>query len=374
MMTRTDIPPIGPVATPEPLPDSLPDQSPGAFLRQELAARGLTQGELAVRTNLSAKHVNQVIQSVVPLSTDMALRVERATGLSSSLLISLQARWDAHERRQEARADLGAHRGWFETFPRDVLVREQIINNSEPIEDQIDDLLKFFGVADPHAYEELLADSLLSFRRAQHLNVDEAATALWLRLGERVAESLIQESAVPAFSKKAFQELLDQLPPLTKLRPPRSFEQLRDLCLEVGVIVLLLREVNGSRANAVTRWVANRPVLILTDRGKFEDTVWFNFFHEAGHVLLHPKRKSAVNLGKTGDDADGHESEANEFATDYLLRHKDPHVLAAIKTAAGAKELAQQLDVDEGIVAGQTAYRYNRFPHMQGTRRGYQIP
>lgn len=372
-MKNINIPPLGPVTTPEPLPESLPNLTPGDLIRKELVALGLNQGELAIRTNLSAKHINQVIKNVVPISTDTALRVERATGISATLLTALQARWDAREGRREALASLAEYKEWFDAFPHEVLVNEHVISKNDPIEDQISSLLHFFGVVDPSAYDQLLADSLVSFRRAQHLQVDQNATALWMRLGEREAETKIRVGEIPSFSKKAFQDLLEELPSLTKERPPKSFERLTELCRGVGVIVILLAEVRGARANAVTRWVANRPVVILTDRGKFEDTVWFNFFHEAGHILLHPKRKSAVNLDGEGDDVDGYESEANKFATSYLLRHTDEGALAHVTTVARAQDLAKKLDVDPGIVAGQAAYRYQRYPKLRGARHSYQI-
>lgn len=373
MDSSTAIPTFGSPTRPEPLPESVTNITPGDLLRHELAALGLNQGELATRTSLSSKHINQVIKNVVPISTDTALRIERATGLSATLLTALQARRDAQEGREAAWRHLVTYGDWFRGFPHDELVIRQVVDDSDPIEQQIDDLLRFFGVADPTAYEEQFADSLVSFRRAQHLTVSPKATSLWLRLGERAAEETLRTEDVPAFSRKAFQALVDTLPSLTKERPPRSFERLAELCQEVGVLVVFLAGVDGSRVNAVTRWVANRPVMIITDRGKFEDTIWFNFFHEAAHVLLHPKRRSAVNLGSDGDDDSGLESEANEFATVKLLRGAPAAVLSGITTVAQAKQLADQLDIDPGIVAGLAAFAHQRFPALQRGRRKYSF-
>lgn len=373
MDTTTAIPPFGRPTRSEPLPESITNITPGDFLRQELAALGLNQGELATRTNLSPKHINQVIKNVVPISTDTALRVERATGLSATLLTALQARRDAQQGREAARRHLVTYIDWFNAFPHDELVNRRVLSDSDPVEQQIDDLLHFFGVADPTAYEEQFADSLVSFRRAQHLTVSPKATSLWLRLGERSAEETLRTEDVPAFSRKAFQALVDTLPSLTTERSPRNFERLAELCQEVGVIVVFLAGVNGSRVNAVTRWVANRPVVIITDRGKYEDTIWFNFFHEAAHILLHPKRRSAVNLGPEGDDESGLESEANEFATMKLLRGAPEAVLSGVTTVAQAKQLAEQLDIDPGIVAGLAAFAHKRFAALQRGRRKYQF-
>jgi HTH-type transcriptional regulator/antitoxin HigA len=373
MATNTQIPPFGPPTRPERLPESVTNMTPGDFLRQELAALGLNQGELATKTNLSPKHINQVIKNVVPISTDTALRIERATGLSATLLTTLQARKDAEDGRESARRHLVTYADWFHGFPHYELTQRNVIRDSDALEQQIDDLLHFFGVADPEAFDEQFADSLVSFRRAQHLTVSPEATALWLRLGERAAEEMLRTEPVPPYSRKAFQNLLEKLPALTKERPPASFDRLAAMCREAGVLVVFLNGLDRTRVNAVTRWVSNRPVLILTDRGKFEDTIWFNFFHEAGHVLLHPKRRSAINLGPDGDDENGSESEANDFATDKLLRGAPKALLRGVTSVASAKEVAAELDIDHGIVAGLAAFAHNRYSTLQKGRRKYSF-
>ena len=53
---------------------------PGETLRELLEERGMSQRELARRTGLSLKHVNKLLHGLVPLSADVALRLERVTG------------------------------------------------------------------------------------------------------------------------------------------------------------------------------------------------------------------------------------------------------------------------------------------------------
>lgn len=112
--------------------------------------------------------------------------------------------------------------------------------------------------------------------------------------------------ATVAFDREAFVRLVFQLPSLTKLPIGTAFAELARKCAEVGVAVVYEPDVTGARAYAATRWVGTgRPVVILSGRGKYEDGLWFHFFHECGHVLLHPKRRSFVHLDEGGDDGDG---------------------------------------------------------------------
>ena len=56
------------------------DVAPGETLRDTLTALEMTQVELATRTGLSLKHVNQIIQGVAPVTPDTALLLEKTTG------------------------------------------------------------------------------------------------------------------------------------------------------------------------------------------------------------------------------------------------------------------------------------------------------
>ena len=53
---------------------------PGELLAEVLEERGLRQSELAGRTGLSAKHINQIIKKSVGISPDVAILLERALG------------------------------------------------------------------------------------------------------------------------------------------------------------------------------------------------------------------------------------------------------------------------------------------------------
>ena len=56
---------------------------PGETLRETLDALEMTQVQLATRTGLSLKHINQIIQGVAPLTPDTALLLEKATGVAA---------------------------------------------------------------------------------------------------------------------------------------------------------------------------------------------------------------------------------------------------------------------------------------------------
>lgn len=325
----------------------------GALLREELAARGLSQAELAGRTGLSAKHVNQVVQGVAALSADTALLVERAIGLSAELLIAIDATHQAQRGREAARLRLAQYRQWLKTFPIKALAARGVVDTTADDITQLEQLLTFFGVADPTAFEKTYDEAALSFRRAQHLDVDVNATAVWLRLVERAADAL----QCGPYNRSAFAALLPHLPELTRRPAVDAFPELQARCGQVGVAVVYEPEITGARMTGALCWIGtDRPVMAVTGRHGFEDSLWFALFHEAGHLSLHPRRRNVIDLGD-GDDQDGAETEANLFAERLLLRGSDPSRLQGVKTHAQVRDLAEELRVDAGIVAGLICHR-----------------
>ncbi len=85
---------------------------------------------------------------------------------------------------------------------------------------------------------------------------------------------------------------------------------------------------------------------------KYNDRFWFTFFHEAAHVLLHPKDEVFLE--------DGHlegaeEDEANDFSADYLI---PPDIMTKLrenppKSPSKVKAIAKELGIHPGIVVGR---------------------
>lgn len=64
-----------------PTPPELP--SVAVLLAESLAVMRISQAELARRTDLSTKHVSQIATGKVPMTADVAIRLERALGVAA---------------------------------------------------------------------------------------------------------------------------------------------------------------------------------------------------------------------------------------------------------------------------------------------------
>ena len=56
---------------------------PGAPIKEQLADRGMSQKEFAIRMNLSEKHVSQLINGKVELTPEVANHLEMVFGITA---------------------------------------------------------------------------------------------------------------------------------------------------------------------------------------------------------------------------------------------------------------------------------------------------
>lgn len=339
----------------------------------ELHHRRLSQSQLALRTGLSTKTINQIVQGLAPLTPDTALRLERALGTPSHVWNRLEAVYQDHEARERSRESLKAAQGWLRQFPATELRARGILDGNDP-QRHVEQLLAFFQVADLEAYQRVWSAPVAAgFRRARHLTINEHATALWLRLAEIEAD----RPDMSEFQPQEFAALLPQLRELTRLdNDHEALQRARERCAAVGVAVAFVPEVAGSRVCGAARWtVSDRPMIALSGRYRYADIFWFSFFHEAAHLLLHAKREMYVHVDKGDcDNADGREDEADRFAARQLVGPAVLKQMAPGMTFDAIRALAEQAGVGEGIIAGQLCHRYDEWRRLAPLRRRIALP
>jgi hypothetical protein len=193
--------------------------------------------------------------------------------------------------------------------------------------------------------------------------VDEWALVAWLRQGERQAQELRGAS----YARERFTRALQAVRTLTA-RPPEEFQpQVTEICAGAGVLVVFVPRLEKVRlpVNGAARWLsADRALIQLTLRYPTDDVLWFTFFHEAGHVLLHNKKPIVVDLESGGGSSSAEEIAADRFAADQLIPPDQlkSFLRATSFTPAHIKEFAAELGIAPGIVVGRLQHD-RHLPH-----------
>lgn len=322
---------------------------PGDTLAAILEERGMTQTELAERLGVSLKHVNRVVKGAASLSPEMALGLEKVLGASASFWMTREAHYQADRARQAERIELGDALEWAKRFPLSDLRGRPFFPRYAKGSELVEALLRFFGIAHPSQWR----DPSVAYRKSRVFQSDPYALSTWLREGELAGAAV--DCAL--YDEDRFVQVLQQVRPLTRLEPEEWWPRLQLECAAAGVAVVVIDTYTGAKVNGATRWLsADKALIQLSLRYRWEDVFWFTFFHEAGHVILHRKKDLFVETRTRDPGLDpgekAFEAEADRFAARTLIPPPNDRRLRNIETSE-IETFADLLGIAPAIVVGR---------------------
>lgn len=327
---------------------------PGETLQEILEERGMTQAELAERTGRPKKTINEIINGKAAITPETALQLELVLGISASFWNNRERQYREYLARQEEQERLQKQVMWLKRIPVNAMINYGWIQRYRDKVEQLREVLNFFAVASPEQWEGIWFSTQVDFRKSQTFQSDPGAVSAWLRQGEIEAAEIYCAN----YDASKFKEALLEIRQLT-VQPPEIFQPaVKKLCAEAGVAVVFIPQLPKTRASGATHWLNPHKALIqLSLRYKTDDHLWFAFFHEAGHILLHGKRDVFLEgQGVAPVEDMSKEEEANTFAADILIPPADLKRFLASgqqNTKAGIKQFAASISIAPGIVVGR---------------------
>ncbi|GHV41550.1 XRE family transcriptional regulator [Spirochaetia bacterium] len=331
----------------------IPDYAvaPGEVLNDYLEDLGMTQAELADRTGLAKKTINEIIKAKSPITPETALKLERALGRPAHFWSNLERNYQDDKARIAEKDRLESHLHWLKNVPVTSMAKLGWISKTKDKSKQLDAVLRFFGIASPEQWHAVWDSNLqVAYRQTDRPDKNIEAISAWLRQGEIQAQ---QVKCAP-FNSKLFQDNLDKIRGLTMEKDPEIFiPALTDLCSAAGVVVVFVPALPKTGIHGATRWIGDKPVMQLSFLFKSNDQFWFTFFHEAGHILKHGRKDIFIEITKLESEK---EEEANTFAQDKLippaqlkifLQVNNPPMLLSIEN------FAKEIGIAPGIVVGR---------------------
>ena len=343
--------------------------SPGELLKDFLEERRMTQSELADRTGLTLKTINAIVRGKAPITPQTARRLELVLGLPAEVWSRAEQTWQEWRVRQNENEELRKHVDLLKTVPYAIMKNHGWVGDVSSRVDKLREVLEFFAVGTVDQLQNRCLNPQATYRRTTAFENRSPHIAVWLREGERQA----REIRTGSYSSQKFREALTVIRAHTTATGDRTARFVTDTCAPVGVVVTFVKEIPKAPVSGACHWLApDRALIQLSLRGKSDDQLWFSFFHEAGHILKHPKKRGFVDVDRSRLEDPSLEEEADRFARDFLIppgeysRFRND---APKPTKAVVLEFAERIGIAPGIVVGRLQHeRVIGFNQMNGLK------
>ena len=291
---------------------------PGETLSEKLEEMGMGPKEFALRTGKPEKTINAVLKGESSITPDMAVQFENVTRIPAHFWLNSQRSYDEYKAREKRQEILKESISWMKEFPITGMIKKGWIGNLKTLEERTAALLAFFGFSSHTAWENYYFDQQLkvAFRISLACTKEPHALSAWLRKGDLQAS----EIKTNGFDEKKFKALLPEIKEIMAKQPADFFSLLQNRCSEAGVKVVYTPCLPKVPISGSTRWLNEGvPLIQLSGRHKRNDSFWFTFFHEAGHILLHGRKDIFLEDIEYTDKNLAKEAEADEFAVKWTF-------------------------------------------------------
>lgn len=334
---------------------------PGEFIKEELAARGWSQRDLAFILGQTEQQLSPLLSGKRAVSPDMAHALGAAFEIDPRFFANLQSLYDlSRARRPDPGVRTRAHlqgsfpvremirRGWVEDAPGSLLE----IQISQFFESTNDNRAVAFAAKRTH----------------EHANPAQVAWVYRVR-------QLARRQQVKPFDRAGLKRVSEDLKNL--LIHPEAVEEVAEQLGSVGVHMVLVEALPGARIDGVCTWLADdKPVIGISTFYDRIDNFWFVVRHEIEHVLRGDGKEGIGIVDDFSDMSDNSDAEraANAAAAEFLVpqarmdsffARKAPYI--SEKDVTG---FAAVLGVHPGIVVGQVQHRLGRHDYL----KKYQVP
>ena len=331
---------------------------PGDTIQETIDFIGMSQAELAERIGRPKEKLNDIIKGREPITLKTAILLERVLGIPISLWMERERIYREEVARIEQQEFLENGIDWLDKFPVRELKKKGWLPDLRNKVELVDSLLKFFGIASPKQWEEIyISESVsVSFKVSLANTQSPHAISAWMRIGE--LKSI--KNKLPEFDKIAFKDALDDIKKLVIKQPKNFKEQLQEICAKCGVAIIYTPCLPKAPISGATWWRGKNPIIQLSGRYKTNDSFWFAFYHESGHILKHGKKEIFLEDIEGSPVDQQKEMEANQFAQKYLFPKSALKSLTE-KIQINEKDIiayARKYETHPAIIIGQLQHNH----------------
>lgn len=328
---------------------------PGEFVRDELEARGWTQGDLAQIMGRPLQFVNELVAGKKQITPETALGLAKAFGDDDALY------WmnlDNVYRLKTAKPadDAVARRSTlYSRFPVREITKRNWVESSgtlDVVEHRICDFYRIKNLNErPQFSHAAKADQY-----------DERTPLQWAWLYR--AKQLAEAAHATNYSEPKLRAAVTKLRAL--LIAPEEIRQIPTVLADAGVRFVIVEFLPGAKIDGAAFWLDdNTPVIALSLRYDRVNNFWFVMRHEIEHIL---NRDGLVSVDvelteqiQRKETLPPEETRANNAAAEFLVPKAElESFITRVRPLYSEQRIslfAKRIGVHPGLVVGQLQFR-----------------
>lgn len=323
--------------------------APGETILELLEVHGMTQLDLANKTGINKKTINEIIKGKAPITTTTALKLEYVFDIPASFWNNLESEYRENIERKKDYESLVDDEVYLENIPYAEMARRNWVEPTRDVKEKVMNLRKFFSVASLSFDTEL--KNRLAFRKSNNDNFSFESLLCWIRYGE------IQSSkdVYPKYNEEKLSNSVKEIRNLVSKPFLSVLDEIKSVLTDCGISLVYEPHLPNTYVNGVAyKMTSDKAIIMISDRGKKDDILWFTLFHEIGHLLKHSKKEIFIDQDK--DEKNDIELEADEYSRNVLINDKIFNDFVKSKSylyERGIKAFAKENNVSTGIVVGR---------------------
>ena len=325
--------------------------APGETIVELLEVNSMTQLDLASKTGITKKTINKIINGSAPITTATALKLEYVFDIPASFWNNLESNYRETLERKKDMESIIKDEIYLESIPYLEMSKRNwdYIEKTQDSVQRVINLRKFFSVASLSFDTELRKK--MAFRKMKNDKFSFESLYCWLRYGEIQSNKGEYEK----FDIELLKENSKKIRMLANKTFLDQYDNIKKLLSECGVSLVFEPHLPNTYVNGVSyKKSTDKAIIMLSDRGRKDDILWFTLFHEIAHLIKHSKKEVFVDLEES--ETNEVEKEADDYAKNILIPndiYKDFIMSNYMFNEKVIKDFALKNNISTGIVVGR---------------------
>lgn len=288
--------------------------APGETILDLLEANCMTQLDLASKMGINKKTINEIIKGKAPITTTTALKLEYVFNIPASFWNNLEGSYRESLERKRDFESLIDDEKYLINIPYNEMAKRNwdCIAKTRDEKEKIINLRKFFSVASLGFNTEL--KKKLAFRKSDGNNFSIESLYCYLRYGEIQSN----KEEYPKFDVDKLKEYSKKIRSLASKPFLEQLDLIKEYLKKCGVSLIYEPHLPNTYVTGISyKITCDKAIIMISDRGKRDDILWFTLFHEIAHLIKHSKKE--VFVDNENEEVNDIELEADQYARNILI-------------------------------------------------------